>query len=566
MKKFYILLVAGLVAAASPLVAWARDGFTIFDAIRQAVTTHPGVGEATANRRATEAELRQTQSTLLPQVRVEGRLGRSKWDYKDNLVPPLGNNQNLPSREASVVVRQLLFDGLSSINDIWRQAARVDAAAYRVRERTELIALDAAEAYIDVVRYTRLLGLAAENVAAHRALMSNVQARFQGGRAGEGDLQQVRERVEAAIAAEALFRQQYDETRGTFRRAVGIEPHNLRGAARLSGLPKSRDQSLALALRRNPTILAAQSDRTAAKHAFDATAGLFSPTITFEGRALTGHNTGTTYGDRTDTSAMFVASWDIFRGGRDMWKRVEESERYQEQAMRHARLQRGAFESIDKAWAARTLTSDRIAALTRQIEADRKVIVAYQQEYELGQRSLIDLLNAQNQLFNAGVQLESTRGVAVFADYQLLAAMGELLDFVKTPRPVDSEPLATRPLGLIPTKFPPILFKPAGEPGSEPLNIGKKNSEALSTGVIRLTGKDATSIDQRWATSGSHTDPNVTAQGWLNLNSNKIAADDASAKASKDVQNEAPSPALSYAPVRTQSPSLFFPTISRMLQ
>src|SRR5207244_10323501 len=68
--------------------------------------------------------------------------------------------------------------------------------------------------------------------------------------------------------------------------------------------------------------------------------------------------------------------------------------------LRHARLQRDAFESIDKAWAARTITMERIAALIRQIAADRKVIVAYQNEYELGQRSLIDLLNAQNQLFN----------------------------------------------------------------------------------------------------------------------------------------------------------------------
>ena len=57
-------------------------------------------------------------------------------------------------------MRQILFDGLTSINEIWRQAARVDAAAYRVRERTELLALDAAEAYIDVVRYSRLIVLA----------------------------------------------------------------------------------------------------------------------------------------------------------------------------------------------------------------------------------------------------------------------------------------------------------------------------------------------------------------------------------------------------------------------
>ena len=143
--------------------------------------------------------------------------------------------------------------------------------------------------------------------------------------------------------------------------------------------------------------------------------------------------------------------------------------------MRHARLQRGAFESIDKAWAARTITGDRIAALRREIAAGRRVIDAYQKEYELGQRSLIDLLNAQNQLFNASVSLESTLAVAVFSDYQLLAAMGNLLDYLKAPQPIDAEPLPTRPFGPIPNyKLPPILLQ-LPSPGSEPLNLGKRS-------------------------------------------------------------------------------------------
>ena len=138
--------------------------------------------------------------------------------------------------------------------------------------------------------------------------------------------------------------------------------------------------------------------------------------------------------------------------------------------MRHARLQREAFELIDKAWAARTITNERMAALTRQIAADRRVIEAYTKEYELGQRSLIDLLNAYNQLFNARVSLETTKGAAVFADYQLLAAMGQLVPYLKAPTTVDAEPLQTRPLGIFPMKLPPVLVT-LPEPGSEPLNI-----------------------------------------------------------------------------------------------
>jgi adhesin transport system outer membrane protein len=462
-----IITAASLVAGS---LAVASDAFTIVDAINQAVTTNPGVGEAAANRRATEAEMRQTQGTLLPQVRLEAKAGRHRFNQQDVVPPPTGNNTTLRGREASVVVRQLLFDGLTSINEIWRQAARVDAAAYRVRERTELIALDAAEAYIDVVRFTHLVALANENIVAHRRILSNVEARFQGGRAGEGDLEQVRERVEAAIAVRAQFVQQLDEARAAYRRVVGIEPHNLRIPGRLRGLPASKDSSLAITLRHNPTIQAGEADRDAARHGFNATTGTFLPNVAFEGRATRGRNIGTVLGDQTEASAFVVATWDIFRGGQNAWRRAEFAERYEEQTMRHARLQREAFELIDKAWAARTITSDRIAALIRQIAADRRVIDAYTKEYELGQRSLIDLLNAYNQLFNARVSLESTRGTAVFADYQLLAAMGQLLPYLKAPTSVDAEPLQTQPLGIFPMKLPPILIK-LPEPGPEPLNI-----------------------------------------------------------------------------------------------
>lgn len=521
--------------------ALAADAFTIFDAITQSVQTNPSIGEAAANRRATETELRQTQSTLLPQIRVEAKTGKDKYNFEDAIVPPQGNNQWLNAREVSVFGRQLLFDGFKSINEIWRQAARVDAAASRVRERTELIALDAAEAYINVTRYLRLMALADENLRAHQQILTNVQARFEGGRAGEGDLEQVRERVQAAFAIRAQFRQQYDEARGTFRKVIGIEPHNLRGPLRLQGLPRNKDESLATTLRRNPTIQAAEADRDAAKYGFHSTAGDFLPTVALEGRALKGHNTATTFGTRTDVSAMVVATWDVFRGGQDLWKRSEMAERYEEQTMRHARLQRDAFESIDKAWAARTITGERIDALTRQISADRKVITAYQKEYELGQRSLIDLLNAQNQVFNAMVSLESTRSVAVFADYQLLAAMGHLLDYVKSPRPIDGEPLDPKPFGLIPGKLPPILLK-LPEPGPEPLNVGRSASAAAYAAVA---SKDGGQFAGRWPMLQQH-DPILA---WLqDLSASRQGLPRAA-------QTGMPSQATSFAPERPGLPA-----------
>src|SRR6478735_11764005 len=156
MKSAYFAIVSLLLATTAPVVA---QPFSINDALKQATLTNPGVGEASANRRATESELRQTQSTLLPQVRLEARYGPEKFDQSAAVasgtaqpIPAQGSGPWRNGSQESAVVRQLLFDGFASIHDIWRQTARVNAAASRVKERTELIALDAAEAYVDVVR------------------------------------------------------------------------------------------------------------------------------------------------------------------------------------------------------------------------------------------------------------------------------------------------------------------------------------------------------------------------------------------------------------------------------
>src|SRR5438045_1758606 len=128
-----------LLSAAGVRAAWTAEPFSILDAINQAVKTHPGVGEAAADRRATEAELRQSQGALLPQIRLQADAGPEmlRQTIAPPGLPPANNGAYLNGRQANIVVHQYVFDGFASINEIWRQAARVDAAAFRVLERSE---------------------------------------------------------------------------------------------------------------------------------------------------------------------------------------------------------------------------------------------------------------------------------------------------------------------------------------------------------------------------------------------------------------------------------------------
>ncbi len=426
-----------IVAAILGMTAGATAQTTLEQAIRRAVGSNPAIGEAAANRRATAQELRQSQGALLPQIRVQADVGPERTRSLDiNL--PTGRPEFLAGRGANVVVRQLLFDGFASSNEIWRNAARVDASSWRVQERSELVALDTVQSFTDILRLREMIAHADANIAIHRKLLSDVTARFDGGRAGRGDKDQVEERAFAAEAARAELEQRLGEPMALFRRAVGMEPKALAWPSRLKALPASRAEALKLAIARNPTLRAAGADLEAVRSQRLAAKGSDLPTVALEGRAEHGSNSRDKTGRYDALSAKLTASWLLYSGGTDTAHQHELAERVTEQSLRLDVLRRQAAESIDRAWTTRLAFGDRAKALAKQVAAAGRVVTAYRSEYELGLRTLLDLLNAEQSLYNAKVGLTNARGLAVFSDYQLMAATGGLLAAVRVEAPAEA--------------------------------------------------------------------------------------------------------------------------------
>jgi adhesin transport system outer membrane protein len=416
----------------------SASAFTLEQAVRRAVLTNPAVAEASANRRATEFELRQNQGALLPQIRVQADIGPERTRQFDLNVNS-SRSDFTTGQQANVVVRQLIFDGFATTNEIWRNVARVDASSWRVQERSELVALDTVQSYTDILRLRDMIAQADRNIAVHRKLLSDVEARFEGGRAGRGDRDQVQERVFAAEAARAELEQRLGEGVALFRRSVGQDPVRLSWPSRPKGLPANRAVALELALGRNPTLLAAGSDLDAVRAQRQAANGTNLPTVALEGRAEYGKNTRDNTGRYNDLSAKLSASWLLYSGGTDTARQYELAERVTEQSLRFDVLRRQANESIDRAWSTRAAFNDRIRALTGQVAAAERVINAYRSEYDLGQRTLLDLLNAEQSRYNAQVGLINARGLALFSDYQILAATGTLLAVLRVDAPGEAK-------------------------------------------------------------------------------------------------------------------------------
>jgi adhesin transport system outer membrane protein len=407
----------------------AASALTLNEAVQRAIDGNPLVQAAEANRRATDHELRQSQSRLLPNVNLDGDVGGEKIDR------PLGfaanvNNTWRTRRQVALTMRQVIFDGWEIANTIYRDAARVDSAALRTLSRSEALALSAIEAFIDVHRQRRVLMVARRNVTRHRRFLRQVQTKKTGGKSGIGEVQQVRERLTAATAAVLQIRQSLADAMSKFNRIVGMPPGHLANPVGPQRLPRSLRAAVDWGTRNNPAILAANADVEAARHARDGSRSTYYPKLSVELKGAHGKDLSGTPGPSTDLSGRLVLNWNLFSGGARSYRTSELAERVAEaMAVRDARM-REVIEQIERAFTAIRIGQERVHTLRLQANVSRRVVNTYEEEFQLSKRSLLDLLDAESARFNADIKLIGAKSLHLFAQFRILGATGTLIQYL----------------------------------------------------------------------------------------------------------------------------------------
>lgn len=420
----------GVVSVAVLLgIGGQAQAVTLSEAIQFAVTTNPDVLQAASNRRAIDNELNQANGLYYPQVDVEAALG-----------PEFSNNSTSRARAArgsksagvwmrratsSITVQQKIFDGFASKSEEERQAARADAAAARVLERSEFLALDVSQSYLDVLRNTDIVEQSMANVESHRRIEDEVRTRVDAGESGIGDLQQAEARVASARATLVETQRDLEASIIAYRRFVGQEPDDLdRPTLGESSLPGSADEAVEAALAQNPTLNLSRADIDVSRAELSAANADLWPTLDLELIANRNHNTDGTRGPNHDFTAMVVFNYNVFRGGIDIAKKSEFHERLAESRERFMHLRRLAEEEVRNSWNDMVKARARAEALGDEVLADAQVVSTYRQEFDIGQRDLLDLLDSENELFNARVRHLTSDYSAQFNAYRLLASMG----------------------------------------------------------------------------------------------------------------------------------------------
>ena len=409
---------------------------TLREAVQHTISTNPNVGSSQADRRAAGYVLRQAQSRLLPQVDVTAQFGQQRVD-RDSLAPQL-NRIWRNNREATLTVRQILFDGWNRANDIYKNAARIDASAWRVMESSEARALDAVEAYIDVWRHLQLLGIAKHNVARHRDILNRVRQRRSGGKAALSEVDQTEERLLAAQAVMQEVRQAWLEAVAKFRSVIGLDPAGVRRVSFPGRVPRSQQAARDGAISNSPIIRAAKADVDAAGFEADQVESGYLPEVSLQGSASFGADLDGTPGRDDDLTGQVVLTWNLFNGFATTNRHRELAERRNQAIMELNARMREVTEAIDRAWAAYSIGQNRVALFAQQTSKAEQVVSAYKQEYELSKRSLLDLLDSENAHFSSRFQLISVTAVRLFSAYQLLASMGELLRSLGVAAPMET--------------------------------------------------------------------------------------------------------------------------------
>jgi len=422
-----LIAIGALIAAgaAAPVRAMSLE-----EAIATAVASNPQIGEAIYNRQAVDFQLRQAKGLFLPRVDGELRTGRAR--YRSPSTIPNGLEDDFNSREARITASQPLFDGFRALSEMQRQAARLDSAAHRVFERSEFIALAVAREYIDIARLRTLLSRAQQNLTFHQSILGDVTKATQGGAASIADQQQAQERLLSAQARIEQLRDDLSQAEARFIQLVGLP---IGPTARLapvsSQLPRTLDEVLGIARKENPLLKIRNAELDAQLAQVKSTESVLYPRVTAEASATKGTDINNVLGRTEDYRAEVVARWNIFNGGIDMAAREEQIRRASESRMSVSVAHREIENEVRQSWERRIWLGRQRGSLTRQSQVSRQLLQSYQEQFRIGARSLLDLLNTQNNAFSTDAALLTAQHAELFSEYRLLASMGRLLKTFK---------------------------------------------------------------------------------------------------------------------------------------
>ena len=418
---------AALLAGAAPGALAQGDAVSMRDAIAVAVQSNPEIEQAQMNKEAIQFERKQAQGRYLPQVDVEASAGVRRLENRTRRSLGIADDRLYPL-EAQARGTWDLFDFGKRRGEVLRQASRVDGASMRVLERSEFVALQVARQYLNVLLQQRIFAASQDNTAFHRALVTDLGTGVQQGSISIADQQQAQERLQAAIVRETEAEQSLEDAKITLRRLTGLDIAQFQMPPSLAAqMPGSPDEAVGLARTQNPLVREAEADVDAANALAKSVKSDLYPTIGVDMVGRFGEDIDGFNGNTNDVTARAFVRWNLFSGGINQARYEEQVRRASEARFRLDQVGREAEEDVRTAWNALNAQTRIASELETQSKVSDDLLLSYRSQFNVGRRSLLDVLDAQNSRYSVQTRLETARFSQLFAQYQTLAATNRFL-------------------------------------------------------------------------------------------------------------------------------------------
>jgi outer membrane protein, adhesin transport system len=416
-----------LVALGIMVVSSATQGQSLNEAVRVTLRTNPDILASKYNVEAAEQLRKQARGAYFPIVDLLFVGGNETSNNTTTRAANL-DELRLTREERSVKITQLLYDGFSTRNLLKQQTALLDAALARLGSSQENVSLRAIQVYLEVLRRDAVVELADENLDQHDMTLEKISERFENGVGTKVDVVQTRGRRAQAKSAVLLTQRDAKNGRAEFYRVVGENPADLKDPAVISGLPQTLEEAIEIAYRINPSLKAAEAELEAAIAARKQARSTFQPKFDLELSATRNDNIDGSLGANDDEIAAVRMTYNVFRGGSDK-ARINETEAREFSARETLRSNKLAVEEdVTLIWNELEDILVRLEYLKAHVESTEEVLKVYNEQLTLGKRTLLDLLDVQNELLRAEIAYISGQYVALLARYRVLTSIGQLLD------------------------------------------------------------------------------------------------------------------------------------------
>ncbi|MCL1915158.1 MAG: TolC family protein [Desulfovibrionaceae bacterium] len=434
------LFCLGLLLPGAALAASKTPQTSLKDSVNMTLRYNPSLKVMQESRQAAEFDRRRADSGFMPSLTLSGAVGAEQYSDISSRDPARRANITKDDKtfyeraNYTLTLSQPIFSGLSSVNRANMADSMLTSAEQRLLDNAEALALDAILAHMELERQKKLLALALANVENHRNILKSQSDRQEAGAAARSDVTQTQARLARAESTLVETRLAYETAELNYYNLTGFMPASLAPVSSPKLALNDVKNFQELALQKNPKILASQADIGARRYQREMNRGSFAPTISLDLSHNLDHYPTSTLSYVRDNAVMLRGTWVLFNGNYDHYTLKGDNARIRQGNMELAGLRDNLNKEVAATWKAWRAAKEQSSTYASAVDYNNQTSQMYLDQFNAGQRSLLDILDSENELFSNSLMLVSAQMSEISAQYRLLALSGGLLDFLGVER------------------------------------------------------------------------------------------------------------------------------------